>query len=506
MGYVYQRGRKLWIGFKDAAGKPQRQPTEFVMGEEAKARVLVERIEARLKAQEAFEPVAFGRVTGQRYFERWLERRRARGLSSVDDDETRLGKHALHDLGPMKIEDVRTRHIRDLFHSFLPNVPLEMAPKQVHLIKGLLHKMFKDAVVDELISANPVVLAEEDLPPKVDKDPDFRRLAIFARAEVEMLISDERIPLHRRVRYALIFLGGVRVGEASGLRWSDYEAGALPLGRLTISRQWHTKKRQFTPIKTARRGIPTREMPVHPLLATILAEWKLGGWAQTFGRVPCPEDLISPKPYVPGKGRRTGGANVAVPSKRVWEELHDDCAMLGLRHRRTHDLRRTFISLARQDGARSDILKWGTHGRQRVDIMDAYTEVFWQPLCAEVGKLKIERRDANAVVLPMVAAGGSRSREPLVARTDSDALGCEGPRGGAAGQLTAQLTVPRKALESVEKESGAGGNRTTFGVKGNHSRDARLRPEPKRFEILFIHQAPLESAHFHLEPQSLGNS
>jgi hypothetical protein len=30
--------------------------------------------------------------------------------------------------------------------------------------------------------------------------------------------------------------------------------------------------------------------------------------------------------------------------------------------RRQHDARRTFISIARADGARPDILRWATHG------------------------------------------------------------------------------------------------------------------------------------------------
>jgi hypothetical protein len=41
----------------------------------------------------------------------------------------------------------------------------------------------------------------------------------------------------------------------------------------------------------------------------------------------------------------------------VFKRLRDDLAMLKLRHRRGHDLRRTMILLARTDGARKDILE-----------------------------------------------------------------------------------------------------------------------------------------------------
>jgi len=59
--------------------------------------------------------------------------------------------------------------------------------------------------------------------------------------------------------------------------------------------------------------------------------------------------------------------------------------------RRIHDLRRTLISLARSDGAKKDILRLGTHGRDG-DIMEAYTTLDWEALCLEVAKLRVERR------------------------------------------------------------------------------------------------------------------
>jgi integrase len=48
--------------------------------------------------------------------------------------------------------------------------------------------------------------------------------------------------------------------------------------------------------------------------------------------------------------------------------LRQDLAKLGLRPRRGHDLRRTFITLAQVDGARRDLLETVTHG-SRGDIV-----------------------------------------------------------------------------------------------------------------------------------------
>jgi hypothetical protein len=58
--------------------------------------------------------------------------------------------------------------------------------------------------------------------------------------------------------------------------------------------------------------------------------------------------------------------------------LRDDCAALGIPGRRVHDTRDTFISLARRDGARKDVLERITHNATG-DIVDRYTTFDWAP-------------------------------------------------------------------------------------------------------------------------------
>lgn len=128
-------------------------------------------------------------------------------------------------------------------------------------------------------------------------------------------------------------------------------------------------------------------MPVHPALAALLAEWKLGGWARAFGRPPGPDDLVCPVPEEKGrKGpRRTAGGmrDKNYPRKRLVRDL----VTLGVRHRRAHDLRRTGISIAQDDGADRAILRWGTHAPPR-EVFDLYTTHAWATLCREVAKLR----------------------------------------------------------------------------------------------------------------------
>jgi hypothetical protein len=74
-----------------------------------------------------------------------------------------------------------------------------------------------------------------------------------------------------------------------------------------------------------------------------------------------------------------------------YKRLRIDCAALGLRLRRFHDLRRTGITLYREDGAEKDILHLCTHGAPGSDVMELYTSFGWAKLCRQVLPLQVAR-------------------------------------------------------------------------------------------------------------------
>jgi hypothetical protein len=103
----------------------------------------------------------------------------------------------------------------------------------------------------------------------------------------------------------------------------------------------------------------------------MLAEWKLGGWAQMIGRSPTLDDLIVAN--APTLLHSTGKALPAALCEHERERVRalkpddvrhcrmpqlglkrarEDCAKLELRGRRNHDARRTMISIARASDAR----------------------------------------------------------------------------------------------------------------------------------------------------------
>ena len=428
MGSIYKRGSKLWLGYIDATGKQRCVSSGFPVGEETRAKKLLEKIEAKVAQERADGARPDGPMTVRKYVEQWIEQRKREGHWSVDDDESRLRHHALPVLGDVVLRDVRPRLVQELVQKLKAKVgsdKKQLAPRTVRNVYGVLHAMFECAVADELLDANPCVLKKNALPKKIDKNPAWRAGAIFTRDEVEQMISDERVPYDRRIVYAIQFLAGMRFGEVAALRWSHYLSELRPLGKLVIARSYNTKRRVEKDVKTER----PREMPVHPELARILAEWKEHGWRRLMGRDPTADDLV-----VPSREGRNRNVNHAL------KRFHEDLERVGLRARRLHDARRTLISLARADGARGEVLEWCTHS-PKGDIINLYTTLPWAAFCAEVAKLNIVwRRPPDPPELPP----GLSDEAP---GTDTGESMPSAPLALPAG-LSEPLTTPPLSLEA----------------------------------------------------------
>ena len=251
-------------------------------------------------------------MTVRQWAAKWIDKRRGR-VHTVNDEETRLRLHVLPTLGGLALDEVKARHVREVVDTLRQG---KLAPRSVRHCYGTLRTMMQAAVRDELISSNPCVLGREELPRKQDKDPAWRATAVFTRREVETIISDERVPLDRRVLYALLFLTGCRFGEVAALRWRAYDRTLAPLGRFSVHASYDVKTDLEKEVKT---GTP-RLVPVHPTLAKVLAEWKLAGWESYVGRPPGDDDLILPS--------RTNDHRRVTHGRT---KFHEDLDRLGLR-------------------------------------------------------------------------------------------------------------------------------------------------------------------------------
>src|SRR5712664_1178804 len=425
MGGIYTRGKKLWIWYFSATGERIFEPTSARVGEEARARTTLEGIERRIEAEKR-TGIPAGELTVKGYGERWLKGRPAQGIGTAADEAARLRLHAWPILGHVLLKELRPHHVRDMVRALkLKKSALgtPLAPRTIRHVYGHLHAMLHEAVVDELIASNPCALKRGELPAKIDKDPTWRSGAVFTREEVERLISDERISKERRVLYALLFLTGMRIGEVAALRWRTHDNSLSPLGRLLVATSFNRKRKTEKSVKTDR----PRDVPVHPTLAKVLAAWKLAGWQKLMGQAPTADDLMICAP---------DGDHLK--DNLVYDTFQRDLKLLGLRPRRVHDARRTFISLALADGARKDVLRWITHGPEG-DIVSLYTTLPWDALCAEVAKLKIDVRagqNFSSCARPRVQAG-----------TQAEATGIYYRAYYSRSAATEKPRVPRAGLE-----------------------------------------------------------
>lgn len=356
-------------------------------------------------------------LTVREYLERWLERRREAGTRNARTEALLMTDHVLPVIGDLALVDVTRVHVRDVVAAMQskpsPHTGGPYAPRSVIHMYRCLATAMHDAVLDRLIPVTPCTLRTRrgELPRKRDKDPKWRARAVYTREEAERLLSDERVPLDRRVLYALQLLGGLRAMEAAGLRWSAYDARAEPLGRLTVATQADGADEE-SETKTGE----IREVPVHPTLAALLAEWRLSGFAMLFGRRPEAEDPIVPS-------RNDAGARSFRSRSAMYDRMVLDVTRIELRRvpALQHSMRATFLSLLEVDGANMAIARRATH-RAPSDVVGGYIRVQWADLCREIGKLRLERRGllSNVVALPVrkVANGG-----PGATRGDNQPIG-----------------------------------------------------------------------------------
>jgi integrase len=457
--HVIRRGDSLYVRlFEPASGKYRTKATGLkadAPGASQKAAAIRDALEAKLAAGCEIG----GGLTVAHWTKQFFDRRTNWNKSN---EEAAYRDHVAPTLGRMRIDEVRPHHVKAWVRALCAK---GLAPKTAHNVYGVAFTLFAAAASDELITASPFNRRFDGLPKKRDKDPTFRDKAVFTRSEVERLLGSETVPLRSRAAYAVLFLGGLRAGELAHLRWSDYRTDLEPLGRLTVRGSFHTRKR----VEKGTKQDTPRKVPVHRVAARLLAEWRLA-WALEFGRHATDDDLIFPA----AGGKRKGVGHWTNFRQRT--SLLYWLGKLGMRPRRLHDTRRTFVSLATDDGATKDRLKWIKDGRERGgDSIEGYDEPSWQSLCDELGKLRITPRCNEQDAIPLRRIANSTHSADRSLQLSQDLPKNAARNGSDLPTLSMQL--PDIAGEEWRAQSDS--NRRPTGSKPGHgSTDPLLRQGP----------------------------
>lgn len=431
---VFKRGNKLWITFKDVDGEWRNRAAGYNVGQETLAQALYDEVVKQVAKQSVMvragdassgaSVLVPSAATVASYAEAWLEERRKLDLD-YKNDRSRLQHHVLPRIGPMKIADVRARHLIEMFREIRTTISEFtgelLAPRMIYNIYSVVSAMFRDAKLADLLTQSPCELDARHLGPLVDKDPEWREGEVYDRPEARLLVTDERIAWDRRVYYALMVLAGMRPGEIAVVRWRNYDATFEPLGKITVAHGHNTRKGTTKGTKTG----AVRHEPVHPTLAAILAEWKLGGWAEMVGRAPEPDDLIVPLPPADADARRSReGEPIRTGdyAGKKWREV--DLPALGWRPRTMYAMKSTFISLCIEDGADPDVIEHQvTHTKKKRGAFHGYDRgPKWIGACREVAKLQLTRETGEQQIAA-TATGDPPDSAPYSATTEEDRKG-----------------------------------------------------------------------------------
>lgn len=214
------------------------------------------------------------RETFREYAERWLNEREKRGLTSVHSDRYRMRMHVFAVLGDIDVRRIgRTdveRLVRELDRKIASPADdaQHIAWKTAMNIWGLVTKLFDDAVHAKRLDLR---VRDDDPTDKVRGPERGARKAkqFLYPSEFLKLVAapDEKVPLHRRVLYAVAVYTFARAGELRALTWDDVDFEHRVI-HITKAVDRHTGK-----VKSTKTG-ETRRIPIEPNVVALLESLK----------------------------------------------------------------------------------------------------------------------------------------------------------------------------------------------------------------------------------------
>ncbi len=231
-----------------------------------RARALTELAARKGTTRQTAAPVPTGPLLRD-WADAWLDDRRQRGLTSVEDDAGRLRKWVLGrltpPLGARPIQSIATRDLKELVQDLDANVRAGLLSwKTARNTWGAVSKMFDDACHSKTLA----LCVREDNPALGVRPPDEgprKAKAYLYPSEFLALVSCERVPIRWRRLFALAVYTYCREGELEALEYYDVD---LVHGVIHVHR---SVERRSGAVKNTKTNRP-RIIPVEPALLPLL--------------------------------------------------------------------------------------------------------------------------------------------------------------------------------------------------------------------------------------------
>lgn len=355
-----KNGKLNWYArFKDGNGVWQE---ELCRGGKRDAESLEKQRKREVESGEYRKGAPTSGITLAAYATEWLGKRRNKTRT---DDEQRIRDYVLPALGKVRMRDLTAAACIEFVRSL---VDRGTNPKTISNVWGALRTMLRDAGIEGVIGFSPV-MPRGIIPARAPKITD-----VYSDTDVLALLSESSEPGFD-LFCAIAFYTGMRQGEICGLKWSDWEASARPLGSLMVRRQYSGEGDDAS-TKTGRMRI----VPVHATLARIIDRAYQSRLKSLFD------------PIVP---LRCGEHHTKSTSYKAFVR---HCGQLGVASLGVHRTRHTAITAMRRGGVPAAEVERVTHNSSGT-IVDRYTHD-WTILCAAVSAIDYASRGLSRGVDP----------------------------------------------------------------------------------------------------------
>ncbi|MFO0675295.1 MAG: site-specific integrase [Polyangiaceae bacterium] len=266
----WSEAKGLWQAWCAVGGRLRPFPMRGIPKEDtARAAAVAKGIAMTLKNGGAVE-VASSETVNE-WVERWVESRKAKGLTSTRNDVGRYAKWIAPTIGTMPIVDVTRADVEAIVRKLDEAVRASTRAgdgkfkwKTAVNTWGVLTKMFADACRSKVKELR----VREDNPTRDVEGPDRgaeRSGPYLFPAEFRMLVESERVPVRWRRLFMLSTYLYVRGGELEALDWSSVN---LDQGYVHVHQAIDSDTGEVKTTKTK----DTRKVPIEATLMPLLVE------------------------------------------------------------------------------------------------------------------------------------------------------------------------------------------------------------------------------------------